>query len=131
MRICITNAFSLSMLKPTEWNLLSIRELTDKEARDIVMNKNYSIDSAVGHESTAYIISKLLGIEVPAHRKMVNLMQYDGILVFQLMVRLPEGKIMNIEEIEMIPHKWYIVYTWGSGDMATAERFLRAIYECA
>jgi len=68
-----------------------------------------SIFSAVGHQSTAEIMSKLLGVEVECNR--VNYVQgTDDIgVVFQLRKRPEEGKILSIKEIEEIGYDFYFL----------------------
>lgn len=65
--------------------------------------------SAIGHESTAQILSDLLGVTVPVNR--INFEQQPGqtALVFKLNGRPPEGKILSAEEIETIGYKFQIL----------------------
>jgi hypothetical protein len=62
--------------------------------------------SAVGHESTAQIMSELLGVNVPVNR--IQFAQELGqvALVFKLKGRAPEGVILNREEIEKIGYEF-------------------------
>jgi len=62
--------------------------------------------SAVGHETTAQILSDLLGIEVPVNR--INFIQQVGqmALVFKLMGRPPEGVILSAEEVKAIGYEF-------------------------
>lgn len=76
-------------------------------AKELVNNQKWQ--SAIGHESTAKIISQLLKIECPVNR--INYVQ-DGdevCLVFKLNSRPSEGKILTIEEIESIGYSWYLL----------------------
>ncbi|MEM4977095.1 MAG: DUF1874 domain-containing protein, partial [Desulfurococcaceae archaeon] len=66
--------------------------------------------SIVGHESTAKMMTELLGVPIPVNRSMVQLEPGDIVLVFQIMVRLPEGKVLTLEELKETPHAWYKVY---------------------
>lgn len=63
--------------------------------------------SHIGHESTAQIMSELLGIEVPMSRVPFAQEPRQLALVFKLNGRPPEGKILSRDEIESIG------YTWG------------------
>jgi hypothetical protein len=56
-------------------------------------------ESAVGHQSTAEILSNLLGIEVPTDRKAIKLQSGDILIVFQLGIRLAEGQVLSKEEV--------------------------------
>jgi len=49
-------------------------------------------ESAVGHQSTAEILSTLLGVEVPAGETTIKLQSGDILIVFQLGVRFNEGQ---------------------------------------
>jgi hypothetical protein len=56
--------------------------------------------SAVGHPSTAAVMSTLLGLPVEANRVSITLGVGDVLIVFQLQVRLEEGKILSSEEVQ-------------------------------
>jgi sensor c-di-GMP phosphodiesterase-like protein len=55
--------------------------------------------SAVGHESTAKVLSSLLGIDVPFNRVQIAIKEGDIIVSFQFMIRLPEGKVLGEDEV--------------------------------
>jgi hypothetical protein len=69
--------------------------------------------SAVGHESTAKLLTALLGVEVPYNRIQVRLQKGDRLLVFQLLTRLEEGRVLDEDELRRLPHKFYIVEVVG------------------
>lgn len=57
--------------------------------------------SHIGHQATADLLSELLGEEIPMSRE-----QWDGSgigIAFQLMERLPEGKVLSYEEMINLP----------------------------
>ena len=62
--------------------------------------------SAIGHESTAEILTELLGVNVPVNRQ--NYVQgiNDKAIVFKLKTRAPEGVILNREQIEEIGYEF-------------------------
>jgi len=62
--------------------------------------------SAVGHESTAAVISTLLGVEVRMNRIQYQQQAGDTALVFKLKGRAPEGTILTTGEIEEIGYEW-------------------------
>ncbi len=96
-QIYVSNAFSLGMLEASPEPLtLRVRTLTLEEAKDI-LKEGYT--SAVGHQGTAQVLSLLLGTEVPSNRIAIRLSQEDSLIVFQLGVRLEEGRILNEEEV--------------------------------
>lgn len=57
------------------------------------------IVSAIGHQSTAQLISTLLDTEVPMNRINVYFKPGDTGLVFALKQRAPEGKVLTKDEI--------------------------------
>lgn len=75
------------------------------EAKAMVTHNDWQ--SAIGHESTAWVISKLLSIDCPVNR--ISYIQQPGdiALVFKLNGRAQEGRIMSQDEIEAMG------YTWG------------------
>ncbi|MEM3872110.1 MAG: DUF1874 domain-containing protein, partial [Nitrososphaeria archaeon] len=64
------------------------------------------LESYIGHESTAQIVSDLLEAPVKANRAQISLNAGDSCYIFQLTQRLPEGKILTKEELEQLPYKW-------------------------
>ncbi|OIO57145.1 MAG: hypothetical protein COX57_12560 [Alphaproteobacteria bacterium CG_4_10_14_0_2_um_filter_63_37] len=51
--------------------------------------------SAIGHDSTARLLSNLLGVEVKVNRVAVTLGVGDRALVLRLLKRLPEGGVLD------------------------------------
>jgi hypothetical protein len=106
--IYIGNAFSLSMLDPSrdEYGIYVTR-LTIEDVIDLLENNVF--ESVVGHQSTADVLTQLLGIDIEMNRKMLKLTRGDTLIVFQLMTRLPEGKILSQEELENLDYTFYLV----------------------
>lgn len=65
--------------------------LPDATARDWVRG---GFVSAIGHATTADLLSELLGQPVPVERRRVQLDPGDEALVFRLLERLPEGAVL-------------------------------------
>jgi hypothetical protein len=65
--------------------------------------------SAVGHASTAQILTELLEVEVPVNR--INFAQQidQTAVVFKLLGRPEEGKILSREEIEQIGYEFKLL----------------------
>ena len=59
--------------------------------------------SAIGHPGAAEFLSRLLGIEVPVNRIMAQMEPGDRAVVLRLKQRLPEGKVLSVEEMEGFP----------------------------
>jgi len=94
----ITNAFSLSMLGqlPQQGRTVMVRPITLEEAKSLLQG---GFESAVGHPSTAQVLSTLLGLPVEANRVAITLSPGDRVVVFQLGIRLQEGQILSEEEV--------------------------------
>lgn len=89
----------------------SLRDITLEEAQTLV--KSHDLDSAVGHQSTAEIMTTLLGVETPVNRQMFVQQPGQYALVFKLNGRPEEGKILTVEEIERIGYKFQILYRYS------------------
>jgi hypothetical protein len=107
----ILNAFSLGMLPEGRKNHLWVTEISTETAANLVkiMSKMTNVVSAVGHKSTADLLTKLLGFEVAYNRVQVKLEKNDVALVFQLLTRLEEGRVLTEEELQNISYKFYLV----------------------
>jgi len=66
--------------------------------------------SAIGHESTAQIISELLDIDCKVNRIQYKQKTGESAFVFKLKSRPPEGKILSREEIEEIGYEWGVLF---------------------
>lgn len=89
----------------TTYGVYEYVEVTLDEARDLVRRPE-GILSAVGHESTAQILTALLGVEVPVNRIFFQQQAGQEALVFKLKGRAPEGVILTAEEIEAIGYSF-------------------------
>ena len=110
-RLFVANAFSLSMLDDSmlddEEVYLKIKEIDIETVK--VMLKTEQFVSAIGHESTSRVLTMLLGTLVPYNRIQVKLQKGDKVLVFQLLTRLEEGKILSDEELRQLQYKFFVV----------------------
>lgn len=75
--------------------------ITLEEAKTLVTSEN-GFTSAVGHESTANVLTSLLGVNVEVNRIEYAQQVNDLALIFKLNSRPEEGKILTVEEIEEI-----------------------------
>jgi len=98
MKVILSNAFSLSMLKQLP-AVIKVEEISVGQVKELIKS---GFESVIGHESTAKILSQLLNIEVPVKRTMVSLDHETVLVVFQLLERLPEGKVLTEEEIKQL-----------------------------
>ena len=85
----------------------SIRTVSLEESKQLL--KNAYVLSAIGHQSTADILSLLLGIPVVMNRIEYKQEIGDVALCFKLKGRPEEGKILTIEEIESIGYEFKVM----------------------
>jgi len=104
--VYLSNAFSLSMLKqfPTS---LHIKEVGIEEVKELLTSNSFV--SAVGHQATADLLTKLLNIQVTFNRIPIQLSPGDILIVFQLSIRLEEGKILSEDELSKLQFKFLLV----------------------
>ena len=84
-----------------------LERISLEEARDLIKNNEFV--SAIGHKSTAEILTMLLGEKIEENR--INFIQEVGqkCLVFKLLGRPEEGKILTQQEIEEIGYKFQLL----------------------
>jgi hypothetical protein len=73
--------------------------------RDHVMNGG-TIRSAIGHQSTAELLTSLLDFPIAVNRMEFKQKANDVGLIFKLKRRPPEGKILNCEELESLGYEF-------------------------
>ncbi|MDD3610035.1 MAG: YddF family protein [Halothiobacillaceae bacterium] len=61
--------------------------------------------SAIGHEGAAQLLSQLLGVVIPLNRVRIELAPGDRALVLKLNARLPEGAVLERQELETLPYE--------------------------
>lgn len=86
---------------------VEFKKVTVEEAKELIRSKSF--DSVIGHEATAQVLSMLLGLEIPFQRKTVFMKIGDEGLHFFLKQRLPEGQILNKEQLEQLD--FWLVYS--------------------
>lgn len=87
--IILANAFTLSMLPNDETTFTKNTPITVEQAREALEG---GFTSAVGHESTAAVLSDMLGMPVSMNRINIKLSEHDTLIVAQYFgPRLPEG----------------------------------------
>ncbi|MGC9123943.1 MAG: STIV orfB116 family protein [Thermoplasmata archaeon] len=93
----LTNAPILPLPEKTREATIIASLISLDEAKSLVKGREFV--SAVGHQSTAEALSLLLEVPVPFNRAQVFLQEGDEILAFSLKARIPEGKVLNLEEL--------------------------------
>jgi len=66
---------------------------------------NTNFVSAVGHQSTAQLLSQILGVSIKMNRISIQLENGDLAIIVVLGFRPPEGKIYSKDELEQITNK--------------------------
>ena len=102
----------LALLNTSILTTAGAYELTDITldlARKIAADNAGNLDSAIGHQSTAEIMTTLLGVDVPVNRQMFSQEVGQQALVFKLNGRPQEGKILTTDEIEEIGYKFQLL----------------------
>ena len=94
---------SSPVIDPAEVPLsIDVTELTQAQARAWL---ECGFESAVGHDSTAALLSSILGIPVSTKRIAVKLSPGDRAVALKLEGRLPEGRVLSEEELRAIPFR--------------------------
>lgn len=71
--------------------------------------------SAIGHESSARLLSDLLGVPVPLCRREVRMQPGDVALVLRLLQRLPEGRVLTHDDLRQWPHELAVLECLAGG----------------
>jgi len=61
--------------------------------------------SAVGHAGTAELLSELLAVACAFNRHDVTMRPGDSAIVFRLLMRLEEGRILSADELRLLPYE--------------------------
>jgi hypothetical protein len=100
----ICNSFSVNMIKSFPVNI-TIKEININHAKKLMKNGGYF--SAVGHQSTAELLSTILEVPIKTNRITLALDRNDEILLAQYYgERLPEGATILPEGSTI---RWFLV----------------------
>ncbi len=99
MTVYLTNSFTLSMITPSLLEGGAIIKASPISLGEVKALLKEGFVSAVGHESTARVLGRLLGVEVPFNRVQISVGEGDVIISFQFLIRLPEGKVLGEDEV--------------------------------
>ena len=84
-------------------------ETISLETIKTVIAEGVTFASAIGHQSTADILTELLGIPINVNRIAITREVDDIMIAFKLKQRPPEGKILTQEEIEEIGYEFKMI----------------------
>ena len=102
MNVTLLNTSVLANFGSYEYSPISL-----DEAKNLVTENEFQ--SAIGHQSTAEVLTALLDVQVVANRLEFFQTIDDIALIFKLRSRPPEGKILSREEIEEIGYDFGIL----------------------
>lgn len=86
-----------------------LTDITLEQAKDLVATNKDNLDSAIGHASTAEIMTTLLDVPIELNRQFFSQQPGQQALVFKLNGRPEEGKILSREEVEAIGYKFQLL----------------------
>jgi hypothetical protein len=99
-KVYVSNAFSLQMVTGDDVTI-RIRKGSIEEVKQLLQKRQFI--SAVGHESTAKLMSILLGIPINVNRITITLKPGDILIVFQLRTgRLPTATELTESQLQEI-----------------------------
>ena len=88
--------------------VISCEKVDLETARNWVKSGDFV--SAVGHESTAKLLSNLLNTEIPQNRIFVDMEKGDEALAVQFLIRVQEGKVLDEQELKELYEQGKIVF---------------------
>lgn len=86
-----------------------LEDITLTRAKNIIKNNTDNLLSAIGHDSTAQIMSELLENKIEVNRIQFEQKVEQQAIVFKLNGRPPEGTILSLEDIEKIGYKFQLL----------------------
>ena len=92
----------------TDYGIFEFTRITLQEAKVIVHAAmfEHQFQSAIGHNGTALLLSKILECNIPANRIQIRMQTEDYCVVFRLLTRLPEGTVLTEEELTKLPYEF-------------------------
>lgn len=90
----------------TEYGSYDFRKANLPEVKALL---SQGFTSAIGHEVTASLISQLTGVSIPVNRVAIKMQPGDIAIVFRILTRLPEGKVLTQEELSKVPYEFGIL----------------------
>ena len=114
-QLAILNTSILTAFGAYEYKALSLSDAQCivYNAIDPVTGPDDGILSAVGHESTAAILSELLWAPIPMNRIQFAQELHQSAIVFKLKGRPPEGTILSREQIEELGYEFGLLTRIG------------------
>lgn len=95
----------------TDYGTFDHFEISEDEARLVVQEaiEEDNFLSAIGHSSTAELLSEILEVPIPTNRIQYVQSDKDKAIVFKLNGRPAEGKVLNKEEMLKIGYSFSMI----------------------
>lgn len=96
----------------TENGKYELKEIKNPDdlAEVVKQNGGYkNLISAIGHQATADILTKLLGTKIIINRIEFKQEINQAAIIFKLNGRIPEGKVLTMQEIEQIGYTFKLL----------------------
>ena len=87
----------------------TLETITLEEAQNLITNNKDNIISAIGHQSTADIMSTLLDVNINMNRIQFKQEVNQQALIFKLRGRPEEGRILKVSDIEQIGYDFQVL----------------------
>lgn len=85
----------------TSFGTYEYKQITEEEASEKLKSAS-KIVSAVGHQAAADAFTAATGVQIPMNRVEVKMNAGDEAIVMKVNGRLPEGKVLSLEELKSI-----------------------------
>jgi len=105
MNLYILNSLIIPIHDSLSKAVILMQKITKEQAANVIQNTPFV--SAVGHESTAQLLTSLLGVTIPMNRIAISLKDGDMAIHFVLKERLPEGKVLTLDELQKLQYQFY------------------------
>ena len=86
----------------TDYGVYRFEKVDLAQARQMAKNAV----SAVGHQGAAEALTRILETDIQVRRRKVTMKTGDKALVFKILERLPEGKVLNAEDTLKMPYEF-------------------------
>lgn len=94
----LANSLSINMFDFSKV-IVKIEKINANEFCDEIRDSNNLING-IGHESTVNLVNSLCKTNYKVNRIMLKINRGDELYIINILERLQEGKILNIEELE-------------------------------
>ena len=92
----------------TDYGVYDFKKISQEVLRaQLLLSGGFT--SAIGHQGTADLLSKILGIPVPMNRVAIRMAEGDEAIVFRLKNRLAEGTVLTEEQLSQLDYEFGIL----------------------